>query len=135
MQTIIQRKDGLVWTGEEWISTNVTGWRDAATFTSYEDAVGQLESCLESENADEFSTAKVVSVWTEEDARYEIQFPGYGPVTISLPFTCEEDNLLEHVDLEEANEIMANAIMGDVNEDGWIDVISANESFQIRRSN
>jgi hypothetical protein len=63
MTTIIQRRsDNHVWTGEEWISTNVVGWRDAATFASYEDAQGQLDACLESEDADEFDTAEIISV-------------------------------------------------------------------------
>ena len=62
MSTIIQRQDGQVWTGEEWLSTNVVGWREAATFASYEDAHGQLGHCLDSEDADEFATAQVITV-------------------------------------------------------------------------
>ncbi len=61
MNTIIQRKDGKVWTGEEWISTNVTGWRAAATYRSYEDAQGQLDTCLASDAADEFETAQIIT--------------------------------------------------------------------------
>jgi hypothetical protein len=77
--------------------------------------------------------------WVEWFTRYApqkttiaIQFAGYGPVTISVPFASDEDNLLSNVDIEEANEIIAAALMGDVNDDGWIDVIAGNESFQIR---
>lgn len=63
MKTIIQRSsDSKVWTGEEWISTNVVGWRDAASYASYEDAQGQLDACLESDDADDFKTAQIITV-------------------------------------------------------------------------
>lgn len=140
MMTIIQRKDGKIWTGDEWISTNVTGWRDAATFLSHEDAQGQLDSCLAGDDADDFATARIITVETDDEptddtTTIEIQFLGYGPSVVAFPFASEEDNLLEHVGFEEANDIIDAALMGAVNDDGWIDVIAGNESFQLRPVN
>ena len=66
---------------------------------------------------------------------YYIQFAGYQPWKFTLPLQNAIDNPFGLVDLREANEILADAVMGDVNDDGWIDVIAGNESFQLRPVN
>lgn len=64
MRTIIRRRaDGYCWTGDEWVNPNQTsGVLDAATYESYEAAQGMLDRCLESDSADDFDTAEIVTV-------------------------------------------------------------------------
>ena len=47
----------VYWTGDEWISRNVTGWRDAARFADYDAAEDELASHADD---DEFLGAVLV---------------------------------------------------------------------------
>ena len=47
------------WTGEEWVSPNVTGWREAASFSDHEAASYELEQHVEADE-EEFRNATIV---------------------------------------------------------------------------
>lgn len=59
MRALIQksRREELYWTGQEWVSTNVDGWRAAARFADHSEALHELE---QHEDDDEFANAFVV---------------------------------------------------------------------------